>query len=40
MLSRGLDINLKDRYGKTPLMMAKDEGKNEAVIYLLSKGGR
>ncbi|KAL9956875.1 hypothetical protein ACROYT_G038427 [Oculina patagonica] len=38
VLSRGLDINSKDSYGDTPLMIAARGGKMEAVNYLLDKG--
>lgn len=40
MLSRGLDANSKDSNGRTPSMIAKLNGKTEAVALLLSKEGR
>ena len=38
LLLLGLDIDLKDFYGKTPLIVAIEKNNSEAVKFLLSKG--
>ena len=40
LLSRGADINAKDKFGKTPLIYAANTYNKEAVIYLLSNNAR
>ena len=40
LISRGLDPNLEDRSGSTPLITATQASKSEAVEYLLSIGAR
>ena len=38
LISLGLDIDLKDLYGKTPLIIAIENNNSDAVKLLLSKG--
>ena len=38
LLSLGLDVDLKDLYGKTPLIIAIEKNNSDAVKFLLSKG--
>ena len=38
MLSDGIEVNSKDSFGTTPLMIAATECKNQAVDFLLFKG--
>ena len=38
LISLGLDIDLKDFYGKTPLIIAIEKNNSNAVKLLLSKG--
>ena len=38
LLSLGLDADLKDLYGKTPLIIAMEENNSDAVKLLQSKG--
>ena len=38
LISRGIDVNMKDSYGTTPLQDAAKNGKKEVVEFLLSKG--
>ena len=40
LISRGLDPNLENRFGDTPLITATQASKSEAVEYLLSIGAR
>ena len=40
LISRGLDPNLEDCFGNTPLIMATEQSKSDAVEYLLSIGAR
>ncbi|KAL9961136.1 hypothetical protein ACROYT_G030028 [Oculina patagonica] len=40
ILSYGVDIESRTKAGETPLMIAQEEGKAEAVTYLLSKGAK
>ena len=40
MLLRGFDINSRDSYGDTSLMIAAAHGKTEAVKYLFRRGAR
>jgi ankyrin repeat protein len=40
LLDRGVDVNLPDDYGWTPLDYALDRGRKEMVDFLQSKGGR
>ena len=37
LLSLGLDVDLKDLYGKTPLIIAIEKNNSDAVKVLLSK---
>lgn len=37
-LSRGIDINQKDAYGNSVVMLLLDEGKESAAEYLIAKG--
>ena len=38
LLSLGLDVDLKDLYSKTPLIIAIEKNNSDAVKFLLSKG--
>ncbi len=40
LISKGADVNAKDKYGKTPLHYADDEGHIYIVMYLISKGAK
>ena len=40
LLSLGLDIDLEDVYGKTPLIRAKEKSNSDTVKFLISKGAR
>jgi ankyrin repeat protein len=40
LIDRGLDVNVADDYGWTPLDYAIDRGRKEMVDFLQSKGGR
>ncbi len=40
MFSKGADINIRDRGGRTPLDMAEAGGHTELVEYLLNKGAK
>jgi len=40
MFSKGADINIRDRDGKTPLDMAEAGGHTELVEYLVAKGAK
>ncbi|KAL9961102.1 hypothetical protein ACROYT_G029986 [Oculina patagonica] len=40
ILSYGVDIESRTKDGSTPLMIAQERGKSEAVTYLLSKGAK
>ena len=40
MFSKGADINIRDRGGRTPLDMAEAGGHTELVEYLLAKGAK
>ena len=38
LLNRGVDVNTANRFGKSALMVATEEGNMETVVLLLSRG--